>query len=106
MPCALFILSDQLSLCNFRVEGWSECTVNCNHIVKFLIGSDTTSIHAIVDYFDAFLPNSLRVVKALTGDLAFTLRASLTTRWLRRDPVRLTVVRFFGFPITEMLLLF
>lgn len=46
-----------------------------------------------------FLPNSLRVVKAFTGDLALTARANFTTKWLRRLPVRLGVVRFFGFPM-------
>jgi hypothetical protein len=37
-------------------------------------------------------------VKALTGDLAFTLRAKSTTLWLRRVAVRLGVVRFLGLP--------
>lgn len=44
------------------------------------------------------LPLSRRVVYARTGDFAFTLRANLTTRWLRRVPVRRGVVRFFGLP--------
>lgn len=35
---------------------------------------------------------------ARTGDFALTLRANLTTRWLRRVPVRRGVVRFFGLP--------
>ena len=48
-----------------------------------------------------FLPNSLRVVKALTGDLAFTCRASSTTMWLRRAPVARCDVRFLGLPIKK-----
>lgn len=40
-----------------------------------------------------------RVVKALTGDLALTALASLSTKWLRRMPVRLGLVRFLGLPI-------
>jgi hypothetical protein len=28
------------------------------------------------------------------------MRANLTTKWLRRVPVRLWLVRFFGFPIS------
>lgn len=44
------------------------------------------------------LPLSRRVVYALTGDFALTERANLTTKWLRRVPVRRGVVRFFGFP--------
>lgn len=44
------------------------------------------------------LPLSRRVVYARTGDLAFTLRANFTTRWLRRVPVRRGDVRFLGLP--------
>lgn len=46
----------------------------------------------------AFLPDSRRVVYALTGDFAFTFRASSTNKWLRRVPVRRGLVRFLGFP--------
>jgi hypothetical protein len=45
------------------------------------------------------LPDSRRVVYALTGDFAFTARANLTTKWLRRVPVFLGLVLFFGLPI-------
>lgn len=51
------------------------------------------------------MPDSLRVVKAFTGDDALTRRANLTTRWLRRDPVRRGVVRFLGLPILSIKLL-
>ncbi len=50
------------------------------------------------------LPDSLRVVKTLTGLLAFTARASFITRWLRRVPVRRDEVRFLGLPIYTLLL--
>lgn len=43
---------------------------------------------------------SRAVVRALTGDLAFTWRAKLTTKWLRRVLVRRGEVRFLGLPIT------
>lgn len=55
----------------------------------------------IIAYFAlvvCFLALSFRVVYALTGDFAFTARASFTTRWLRRVPVRRGLVRFFGLP--------
>jgi hypothetical protein len=51
------------------------------------------------------LPVSRRVVRALTGDLAFTLRASFSTKWLRRLRVRRGLVRFLGLPIQKLLLL-
>jgi transposase InsO family protein len=52
----------------------------------------------IVNYSVSIAPVSRRVVKALTGDLALTLRASFSTKWLRRVAVRRGDVRFFGFP--------
>jgi len=59
-----------------------------------------TSKYTLVSkLYQAFLPDSLAVVYALTGDLAFTDRANLTTRWLRLAPVLLGVVRFLGLPI-------
>jgi hypothetical protein len=45
-----------------------------------------------------FLPLSRLVVNAFTGDLALTLRANFSTKWLRLVPVRLGVVFFFGLP--------
>ena len=50
---------------------------------------------------EVLLPNSLRVVKALTGERPLTARANLITRWLRRMPVARCDVRFFGLPIYE-----
>jgi hypothetical protein len=35
----------------------------------------------------------------LTGDLALTARANLSTKWLRRAPVARWLVRFFGLPM-------
>lgn len=48
-----------------------------------------------------FLLDSRAVVYAFTGDFAFTERASLTTKWLRRVPVLRGLVRFLGLPIKE-----
>jgi hypothetical protein len=45
------------------------------------------------------LVDSFVVVKALTGDVALTFRASFKTRWLRRVPLRRGLVRFLGLPI-------
>jgi hypothetical protein len=50
-------------------------------------------------FFVSFLPDSRTVVRTLIGDLAFTLRANLSTKLLRRVPVRRGLVRFFGLPI-------
>ena len=50
----------------------------------------------------SFLPVSRRVVRAFTGDLALTLRASSNTKWLRRVPVRRGDVRFLGLPIVYL----
>lgn len=47
----------------------------------------------------SFLPDSRRVVNALTGLFALTARARSTTKWLRRAPVRLAEVRFLGLPM-------
>jgi len=47
------------------------------------------------------MPVSLLVVRTLTADLAFTARASLSTKWLRRVPVRRGLVRFLGLPINN-----
>ena len=49
------------------------------------------------------LPDSRIVVKALIGDLPLTLRASLTTSWLRRVPVLRCEVRFLGLPIVKQI---
>jgi hypothetical protein len=42
-------------------------------------------------------------VRILTGDVALTLRANLRAKWLRRVPVFLGLVRFFGLPMTAYL---
>jgi len=53
-------------------------------------------------FFEAnFLPDSRLVVKTFTGLVVFTLLANFNTKWLRRLPVLLCVVRFFGFPIIK-----
>ena len=58
---------------------------------------------ALEDEDQAFLPDSRRVVYALIGDLALTARANLTSKWLRRRPVRRGEVRFFGLPTVKLL---
>jgi hypothetical protein len=50
-------------------------------------------------FLASFLPDSRTVVRTLIGDFAFTLRASVSTKLLRRVPVRRGLVRFFGLPI-------
>lgn len=44
------------------------------------------------------------VVVAFTGEVAFTLRASLRRKWLRLRPVFRGLVCFFGCPIQHLLL--
>src|SRR5581483_5195131 len=44
------------------------------------------------------------LASALTGLLALTRRASLPTKWLRREPVRRELVRFLGLPNFKTLL--
>jgi hypothetical protein len=56
---------------------------------------------AYLAVFASFLPDSRLVVNALTGDLALTARANLTTKWLRRLPVLRGVVRFLGLPMKK-----
>ena len=51
-----------------------------------------------------FLPDSRTVVRTRTGLLAFTARASFSTKWLRLVPVRRGLVRFLGFPINYVFL--
>ena len=51
----------------------------------------------------SFLPDCFAVVRAFTGDLLFTARASFKTIWLRRRPVLRALVRFFGFPMCMFL---
>ncbi len=41
-------------------------------------------------------------MRTLTGDLLFTLRANVSTMWLRRVPVFRGLVRFLGLPISEL----
>jgi hypothetical protein len=59
-------------------------------------------VNSTANYFAAasFLPDCFVVVRALTGDFAFTARASFKTKWLRRIPVARALVRFFGFPMS------
>ena len=47
-------------------------------------------------YLAFFVPVSFFVVTTFTGDLAFTARANLSLRWLRRVPVLRGLVCFFG----------
>ncbi len=47
---------------------------------------------------DLRAPDSFLVVRTFTGDLPLTIRASFSTRWLRRRPVLRALVRFFGLP--------
>jgi hypothetical protein len=67
------------------------------HIVNPL--GRTNKYTLVCKLYQAFLPDSRRVVYAFTGDLAFTERANLTTKWLRLAPVLRGVVRFLGLPI-------
>ena len=46
----------------------------------------------------AFLIGCFLLKTTLTGLFTFTRLASLVTKWLRRIPVRLELVRFLGFP--------
>ena len=64
-------------------------------------GFSITQNYTYLADFVRRLPDSLGVVYALTGDLALTARASFTTKWLRRLPVRRGVVRFLGLPMRK-----
>jgi hypothetical protein len=61
---------------------------------------DLKTIFVQAAVFDGFLLDSRTVVRTLTGDLALTFRANVSTMWLRRVPVLRGLVRFLGLPIT------